>query len=250
MAPRYFRGAGRMTPALMGELLHDLGPAEACVDLACGPGLTTRRIAEALPDATVLGVDISPAMVAQARIEAPELRFELGRDTAIPVDDGSQDYVFCSLGLMLFPNAADALAEIARVLRDGGELRCGVWGRAAETNFPTFGVALANRLGHDIPPPPRSNFHLGEPEALAAIADGTRLSLKSWRRHPLRFRYTAAADVCANLGMTEDDPGPLKDLLEEDAWPGFVVEAEREAARLLESGDGSLVLDTLVGVFA
>ena len=226
LAPQYIQGGGQATPALMDQLLLDLPEVapSACLDLACGPGRTTQRLAQAFPGADVLGVDLSPVMLEQARLENPGLRFAEGRDTAIPVADASQDFVFCNLGLMLFPEPAPALAEIARVLRPGGELRVGVWGRPEHTTFPTFAAALAKRLGHPVPEPPRSNFHLGEPSALRAAAAETRLDLRSWRRWALRFPYASAADACVDLGLWEGGNSQLREPLG-DAWDGFLIAA-------------------------
>ncbi len=249
MARRYARGGGLQTPALMDELLREPIAPVRCMDLACGPGRTTARLAARFPDADVVGVDISPAMLEYARREHPHLRFERGRDSRLPAEDASLDLVTISLGLMLFPEPAPALAEIARVLRPGGELRVAVWGRPEHTNFPTFGLALARRLGHDLPQPPRSNFHLGTPVALAATAADTRLELRSSRYHRLLFRYATGADACLDMGLTDDEPGFLEPLLG-DAWDDFKPLAEAEADRLLAAGDGALAMDTLVGTFA
>jgi len=248
MAPRYSAGAGHRTPALMDELLRAPIDARVCLDVACGPGRTTARLAAKFPDADVSGVDISPAMLEVARAEHPALKFVLGRDTRLPAGDASVDLVTISLGLMLFPEPEPALEEIARVLRPGGELRVGVWGRPERTNFPTFGLALAKRLGHHVPTPPRSNFHLGTADALAAAAAATRLRLVDSRYWALTFPYASGAEACLDLGLTEDEPGFLKEVLG-DAWEGFLPKAEAEADRLLVEGDGALVMDTLVGTF-
>lgn len=67
----------RVAVAAAGELIDQLHRRKIreglVVDLGCGSGLTARRLCEAGYD--VLGVDISPEMIALARINAPEATF-------------------------------------------------------------------------------------------------------------------------------------------------------------------------------
>jgi trans-aconitate 2-methyltransferase len=65
--------APRLRPGL--ELLArvpDVAPRRI-VDLGCGPGNLTARLAERWPDAAVVGIDSSPEMLARARRDHPRL---------------------------------------------------------------------------------------------------------------------------------------------------------------------------------
>jgi SAM-dependent methyltransferase len=107
-----------------------LGPAVDLLDLGCGIGRFTRALAPHV--GSVLAIDVSPAMVREARQRCADLgnvRFSEanGRDLA-PIGDRSLDlvlaadclpYVFRAGGE---PLLASMLAEIARVLRPGGQL--------------------------------------------------------------------------------------------------------------------------------
>ena len=85
------------------------------LDLGCGDGVLTRRLAEALPDSDVLGIDSSPEMLSRARAEAgPRLRFEQGTIEGVA---GRYDLVFSHSALQW---AADHAALIPRLL--GGVL--------------------------------------------------------------------------------------------------------------------------------
>ena len=55
--------------------LLDPKPGERILDLGCGPGQLTAKIAEA--GAQVIGVDASPSMIGQARQNFPQLSFML-----------------------------------------------------------------------------------------------------------------------------------------------------------------------------
>lgn len=77
-------------------------------------------------EATVTGVELSPAMLAQARLRARELAHPVslaeGDAQALPFADGSFDTVVCTLSLCAIPDDRTALAEMWRVLRPGGRL--------------------------------------------------------------------------------------------------------------------------------
>lgn len=56
-------------------------------DVGCGPGHITRFLAEQHPD--VIGVDLSPGMIAVARDRAPELSLAVGSMLRLPATDGA-----------------------------------------------------------------------------------------------------------------------------------------------------------------
>lgn len=56
-------------------------------DLGCGPGHVTRFLAARHAD--VIGMDLSPEMIAVARERAPDLHFEVGSMLRLPVEDGA-----------------------------------------------------------------------------------------------------------------------------------------------------------------
>jgi ubiquinone/menaquinone biosynthesis C-methylase UbiE len=91
-------------------------------DLGCGPGRITGHLAALGLD--VRGVDLSAGMVAVARREHPQLRFDVGSMTALDVADGSLAGALAWYSLIHLPTAdlPAVLAELARVLRPGGHL--------------------------------------------------------------------------------------------------------------------------------
>lgn len=74
----------------------------------------------------LVGVDLSPHMLAQARRRAAELgvRADLREGTATPLafDDNSFDTAICTLALCAIPDDQQAVTEMIRVLRPGGKL--------------------------------------------------------------------------------------------------------------------------------
>jgi ubiquinone/menaquinone biosynthesis C-methylase UbiE len=76
------------------------------------------------PGVEIAGVDISPAMLEQARRRAADLglRTDLreGDAEALPFEDASFDTVVSTLSLCTVPDERKAIAEVKRVLRPGG----------------------------------------------------------------------------------------------------------------------------------
>jgi len=119
--------AGTGNPFLGGEL----AAGERVVDVGCGAGLDTMIAARQVgPSGRVVGIDMTPAMLARAAAAAAaagldhvELRSGYGEE--LPVPDGWADVVISNGVLNLMPDKAAALGEMARVLRPGGRLQIG-----------------------------------------------------------------------------------------------------------------------------
>jgi ubiquinone/menaquinone biosynthesis C-methylase UbiE len=93
-------------------------PAGRALDAACGTGRYTRYMRARGHE--VEAVDVSRAMIAQARASSPEVRFSVGSLEALPFGDGSFDLVMCGLALTHLPRISPAIGEFARVLKPGG----------------------------------------------------------------------------------------------------------------------------------
>ncbi len=94
----------------------DAKPGESILDLGCGDGQLTLRIAST--GARVVGVDASPEMLAKARsrgIDAHE-----GNAESLPFADHSFDAVFSNAVLHWVRDQDAMMAEVRRVLKPGG----------------------------------------------------------------------------------------------------------------------------------
>jgi ubiquinone/menaquinone biosynthesis C-methylase UbiE len=107
-------------------------PGQRVLDLGCGTGHFTRRVADLLADGEVVGVDASAAMIAEARRRgAPNLGFLVGTMQALDALVAAHhfDGIMSRAALHWIPadDLAGVLAGCARVLRPGGWLRveCG-----------------------------------------------------------------------------------------------------------------------------
>jgi SAM-dependent methyltransferase len=113
--------------ALLGAFAHRVRAAGAgpVLEVGSGPGEVTAYLHGLGAD--VSGVDLSPAMVAQARADHPHLRFDLGSMTALDRPDGSLGGLVAFYSTIHLPTdrLPDLFAEFRRVLAPGGELLLG-----------------------------------------------------------------------------------------------------------------------------
>jgi ubiquinone/menaquinone biosynthesis C-methylase UbiE len=127
-----FMDEGHKLPAIKeskGLLLRRLAlaPGESVLDVGCGPGIDVLEMVDLVgPTGRLVGVDASSAMVAEARRRAEDVTvpvsFEVGDVQAIPFPDGTFDACRAERLLMHVPDAARAVAEMARVTRPGGRV--------------------------------------------------------------------------------------------------------------------------------
>ncbi|MCS6797341.1 MAG: class I SAM-dependent methyltransferase [Myxococcota bacterium] len=98
------------------EALRPLVAGRDVLEVGCGTGLLLRRAAEVAR--TARGVDLSPGMLAHALRRGLDVR--VASATALPFDDASFDVVYAFKVLAHVPDVGVALAQMARVCRDGG----------------------------------------------------------------------------------------------------------------------------------
>jgi SAM-dependent methyltransferase len=89
-------------------------------DVGCGTGAASRILADLGLD--VLGVDLSPNMIAEARRLNPGLRFQIGSMTNLGFDDSHFDGVCAWYSVIHVPDESlpQVFSEFYRVLRPGG----------------------------------------------------------------------------------------------------------------------------------
>jgi SAM-dependent methyltransferase len=108
----FVRFRGPMTTGLGadGEVAlatHTPVPVDRALDIGCGFGDTTRRLAELVGDVQIADLD------------------------------GPYDYVFSRMGLMFFANPVAALRNVRAAMRPGGRLCAVVWRRKLDTRPTT-----------------------------------------------------------------------------------------------------------------
>lgn len=168
-------------PAMMAEwapkamALANPQPGERVLDIACGTGVLTRLVANSIgPNERVVGLDLSPDMLAVARNIAPNpssaapIEWREGDANAIPFENETFDVIFCAFGLMFFPDRVAALKEMQRVLMPNGRLAVLVWGSISKCPGQTaIRDSFARHFG--LPDFTGRQHSLGNPETVLAL---------------------------------------------------------------------------------
>jgi SAM-dependent methyltransferase len=119
-------------------------PPRKVLDLGTGTGKGARVVAARFPEAEVVGVDLAPEMVEEARNQLPpELE---GRVTFEVADAAHLPFAAGEFDLVVLLNAIPFFDELGRVTAPGGTLVF-VSSRGAETPIWVPGATLRTRLG-------------------------------------------------------------------------------------------------------
>ena len=90
------------------------------LDAACGTGLVTRELVRR--GCSVVGLDQSPDMLAEARRRVPGVRFVQGEAETLPFGDAEFDALTFTYLLRYVDDRAATMRELARVVRPGGRI--------------------------------------------------------------------------------------------------------------------------------
>jgi len=125
-----YEGASRLQ-RLMGNTMLEVLQSQAgqsslsgdVLDLGCGTGWFTRKLAGLGPAVYVTGMDLSLGMVEHAGASASsDITWVVADAEAIPLADQSCDLIFSNLMIQWCADPAQVLRECRRVLRPGGRL--------------------------------------------------------------------------------------------------------------------------------
>jgi SAM-dependent methyltransferase len=110
-----------------------IAPGERVIEAACGSGLVTRALAEAVGSSgDVLATDLSQNMVELTAKSCAAAGYGWVRTARKSADDlgeeGGFDAAVCALGLMYVPDPRKAAASMMQAVRPGGRVVATVWG--------------------------------------------------------------------------------------------------------------------------
>ncbi|HMI87581.1 MAG TPA: class I SAM-dependent methyltransferase [Polyangiaceae bacterium] len=128
---------------------------ERVIDLGCGCGASTLRLAERVgPKGQVLGVDISAPMLARARERArsmPWVGFHEG-DAAEHRFAGDADLLYSRFGSMFFVDPGAAFANLRKALRPSGRVCIVCWCSAEDNPWYVVPLRAAETVVPPLPP--------------------------------------------------------------------------------------------------
>jgi ubiquinone/menaquinone biosynthesis C-methylase UbiE len=173
-AAEYDRAFAHVTRYFMPFVLRAAHIARGmrALDIAAGTGLSAEVALSAVgPTGHLTAADISPFMAEKARERLGEARNAsvLVEDAqALTFSDETFDAVVCNLGLMFFPEPAQALSEFRRVLRPGGWIAASVNTVPARSYNHHINVILT-RYVPDLCEAVTRTFSLGEASPLEEV---------------------------------------------------------------------------------
>lgn len=121
--------------------LLSIQPGEDVLDLGCGPGHITKKIAQ-ITEGTVMGIDISQGMIEQAissNSELSNLRYSVmdAENFELPMNF---NVIVCNSTFQWFKNPEQVLIRCFNALKQGG--RIGIQAPATQLYSPNFVAAI------------------------------------------------------------------------------------------------------------
>jgi ubiquinone/menaquinone biosynthesis C-methylase UbiE len=190
-------------------VVERLKPAQgdSLIDVACGTGIVARTARKMLgTDARIVGIDVSPPMLAVARTADVSIDWREGHATALPVPDGeSFSLLACHQGLQFFPDKPTAVREMRRVLAPKGRVAIACWRALQEL---PVALALNEIAERHVGPIVDSRHSFGSPDGLRALLTngGFHDVQVETFAHDVRFSdgaVFATLNAMAVIGMTE-----------------------------------------------
>ena len=185
---RYEQTAAELEPVAE-AVVEMASPAagDRVLDVACGTG--NAALLAAARGVDVVGVDSAERLIAVARQRAREAdlraEFLVGDALALPVGEAGFDVVLSVFGVIFAADPAQAISEVARVLRSDGRAYITAWVPSGpiDAMLAILGRAVEQATGR----PPRKRFAWSDADAVASIAEPCGLTI-STGHHELEIR--------------------------------------------------------------
>ncbi len=190
-----------------------VAPGGAAVDVACGTGKLSVTLADQVgPFGRVVGIDLSPAMVAaaaEAYGDLVQLTFQVGNALALPFPAAEFDAATIAFGMRNLADFEAGFREMARVVRPGGRVVClelslppqRGWGRLFRSAFGRVAPLAAGIFGHGQTYRYLPSSLDGFPDAAALAATMGKAGLID-----VSVRRLAFGAVALHLGRVPDGP--------------------------------------------
>jgi SAM-dependent methyltransferase len=235
------RSFSALTDVLVSRILAK-GAAHSILDIGCGAGELSFRLADAKPGARVLGVDISPDLIAAAQSRAIDgERIDFACSDAATWRDPMfwPDLLVSRHGIMFFDQPVAAFANLAESASRGARL---VFSCFRDRSENPWAGDLAALLPDPPPPEPHAPgpFGFADPDYVHRV-----LSAAGWsqvRAEPVDFTYVAGggADPVGDAVEFFQSIGPAARVIRDlDAQPkaAFLIGLRELAEARCQNGE-------------
>ncbi len=228
-------------------------PGERVLDVGCGFGDTTQRIAGLVgPDGEAVGVDAAANFIEAARAEAQEagvenVRFEVA-DVETTRFEERFDRAFSRMGTMFFANPVWALRNVREALPPGGLLTMVVWRQRTDNDWLYRAQTIvegfvARPEESDEPTCGPGPFSMANADTTSAVLLSAGFSDVTLHRCDIPILVGTDVDEAIELVMSLGPAGELLRLAGEDATHlhGEIDVALRKGLGEFAQADGTLV---------
>ena len=225
-------------------------PGERALDIGCGFGDTTQRIAGIVgPEGSALGFDAAPRFIELAREEAEaagldNVSFAVG-DLQVAEFEQTFDYAFSRMGTMFFANPVPAMRNVRQALAPGGRLCMVVWRRKTENEWMHRAETVVEKFVEEdedseeltCGPGP---FSMGDADVTSQILIGAGFEEISLRRCDITIQTGRDLDEAVEFAMALGPAGEVMRLAGEEAerLRPEITAALREAISDFDGPDG------------
>ncbi len=215
----------------------EVGQGQRVLDVACGTGVVARTATERVGSTgSVVGVDLSDAMLAVARRIRPDLEWRQADVAAMPFVDAEFDVVVSQMALMFFPDPAAALREMRRVARPTGAVAVLVPGALnANRPYELFVDIVTRHAGESARSLVTSYFAHGDRDQLVALFTQAGLKVTTELSVVGESRFGSIDEMV----HTEIHSSPLGERLDPDTRERILIECRHSLAPW-RTEDGSL----------
>jgi ubiquinone/menaquinone biosynthesis C-methylase UbiE len=232
----------QFVPALFAEWaprlldLAGVAPGQTVLDVACGTGIVARTVAtRQRGQGRVVGLDLNEAMLDVARRVRPELEWRQGDAARLPFADAAFDVALCQMAFMFFPDRAQVLREMARVVIPSGTVAFSVLSRLpAQPAYAPFVELAARHAGPEAIALLGTYFASGDLDELQRLVAAAGLREVTTRTYMGTVRCPSIDAFVA----TEVESTPLRERIS-DAVYAHIRDGARELLRRFTRPDGA-----------
>ena len=235
-----------MTEALL--KLAGASPGEHVLDIGCGSGTTTLRLAEQVgAEGSVTGIDLSAPMLAvaerRARDSGSVARFIEADATDYPFEPKRLDLATSQFGVMFFADPVASLANVFAGLKEGGRIAFVCWRASTENPWSAVPESAAKPLlppMEPLPPDAPGRYAFANPDRVKSILLRAGFHAPDIQKFDAKIHLGETPEAAASSSI---DGGPLARTLAEVDDETRKSVREAVTARLArEMGPGGIYL--------